>query len=451
MLEFERTIRDFSVPAQTLRLLLTVQDFPTKAELAHEYRLENEKAVFEYARLNVNSFAPDKVPDEAISSYYRAHQDSFVTPEQADLYFIKIPKTPTPADVDSIYKDMVNLRAKIKPGDSSFAEEAKLESDDESTAPEGGDLGWIAKGSLPMMPEFDSVLFATPAGQVSMPLRTKLGFHLIYVDKKETKDGKQMVKARHIMRKIVASGETVDRLNALADSAHAILSSEGIRNVTKKIPVAVFDSTGLFKRGDPVPKVGIVNGAASHAFNRAEGEVSDLLESDDGYFIFQVKRKVKQGILPLDIARDRIEAILAEESKLEKARKHFEDFLAKVRDKADVAYYSKYDSLVSSGTTDTVAHIQYTPVGFNNEAVAAAFALPNGKVSPMIAVTGAFCVVKPVFHKNAPDTVPWDSPVITAIRNRLITEAAEKNFENWFNGVRNSAKIVDNVNQFYLD
>ncbi len=451
MLEFEHTIRDFSVPVQTLRLLLSVQDFPTNAELAYEFKLENEKARFEYARVNVSSFSPDKIADAAIAAYYEAHQDSFATPDQADLYFVKIPKTPTKADIDSIYKEMMNLRVKIKPGDSSFAEEAKLESDDESTSPQGGDLGWIAKGSLPMMPEFDSVLFATPAGQVSMPVRTKLGYHLVYVDKKETKDGKQMVKARHILRKIAPSGETIDRLNALADSAHAVIASEGIKNVSKRIPVAIVDSTGLFKRGDLVPKVGIVNGAASHAFNRAEGEVSDLLENDDGYYIFQVKRKVKKGILPLEVAKDHIESILSEESRLAKAKKHFEDFLAKVPDKNDVAHYSKYDTLVASGVTDTVAHLQYTAVGFDNQAVAAAFALPDGKVSDMIAVSGAFCVVKPVFHKKAPAAIKWDSPEINAIKVRLVTETAEKNFENWYNSLKNSSKIVDNVNQFYLD
>jgi peptidyl-prolyl cis-trans isomerase D len=451
MLEFERTIRDFSVPVLTLRLLLSVQDFPTKAEIAYEYKMQNEKAVFEYARVNVNSFTPDKIGDDAIAAYYEAHQDSFATPDQADLYFVKVPKTPTKADVDSIYKEMLNLRTKIKPGDSAFSDEAKLESDDESTAPQGGDLGWIAKGSLPMMPEFDSVLFATPPGMVSMPLRTRLGYHLVYVDKRDTKDGKQMVKARHIMRKIVASGETIDRLNALADSAHGIIGSDGIKNVAKKIPIAIVDSTGLFKRGDLVPKVGIVNGAASHAFNRAEGEVSDLLENDDGYYIFQVKRKVKQGILPLEVAKDRIVTILSEENKLAKAKKHFQDFLAKVADKNDVAHYSKYDTLVASGTTDTVAHLQYTPVGYNNPAVAAAFALPDNKVSGMIPVTGAFCVVKPVLHKKAPSTINWESPEVAAVRDRLVTEAAEKNFEGWFNALKSSAKIVDNVNQFYLD
>jgi parvulin-like peptidyl-prolyl isomerase len=452
MLEFERSIREFSVPMQSIHLMLSVQDFPTKAEISYDYKMQNEKARFEYAKVNVSSFAPDKPSDAAIAEYYSAHPDSFVTDDQADLYFVKIPKVATPADKQGIYNDLATLRDKIKPGDSAaFAEQAKAESDDEASATQGGDLGWIAKGSLPMMPQFDSALFATPVNQVSTPILTRLGYHLVLVEQRETKDGKEMARARHILRKIVPSAETIDRLNAMADSAHGIIISDGIRNVSKKISLAIVDSTGLFKRGDLPPKVGIVSGAASYAFNRTENEVSDLLENEEGYFIFQVKRKVKKGILPLEVAREKIEATLNDRSRLAKAKKHFEDFLAKVPDKADVAHYSKYDTLVVSGISDTVARLQYSPVGYNTPAVAAAFTLPDGKVSSVIDIPGLFCVVKPVFHKKAPDVVPWGTPEVMAIKNKLVSEAVEKNFEDWLSSLRNSAKIVDNLNQFYLD
>ena len=449
MLEFEKTIQEFSVPLQTLRLLLSVQDFPTKAEVSYEYRMQNEKAVFEYAKVNVQAFEPDKPSDAAVTGYYQAHPDSFVTDEQVDLYYAKIPKVATPADIKATSNELANLRGKIKVGDSSFSEEAKLESDDESTAAQGGDLGWVAKGS--MVPEFDSVVFSIPLNQISMPVRTRFGYHLILVEQREIKDGKQMAHVRHILRKISPSGETIDKLNAVADSVHGLIVSDGIKNVSNKISSVVVDSTGLFKRGDMIPKIGSVAGAASFAFNRAENEISDLLENDEGYFIFQVKLKVKKGILPLDVARERIVRTLAEESRLVKAKKHLADFLQKTTDKSDVARFSRSDSLIISGVTDTVGRMQYTPVGYNNEAIATAFVLPDGKVSDIIDAAGSFCVVKPVWHKNPPATVPWGSPEVIAIQRKLIGESVEKNFDDWYMHYKNSANVIDNVNQFYLD
>ncbi len=142
---------------------------------------------------------------------------------------------------------------------------------------------------------------------------------------------------------------------------------------------------------------------------------------------------------------------LADESRLAKAKKHLADFLQKTPDKNDLAHFSKYDPLIISGVTDTVARLQYSPVGYNNKAVAAAFVLPIGKVSGIIDAAGSFCVVKPVWRKSASATVPWGSAEVIAIQRKLIGENAEKNFEDWYVYYKNSSKVVDNVNQFYLD
>jgi peptidyl-prolyl cis-trans isomerase D len=303
-----------------------------------------------------------------------------------------------------------------------------------------------------MVPEFDSVVFTIPPKQISMPVRTRFGYHIILVEQRETKDGKIQAKVRHILRKIVPSAETLDRLNALADSTHAIIVSDGMKNISAKVPSVQVDSTGLFKRGDMMPKAGYVSGAASFTFNHVENEISDLLENEEGYFIFQVKSKIKKGTLPLAVAKDRIVGKLSEDGRMAKAKKYFEAFLQKVTDKSAVAQFSKQDTLIISGVTDTVGRAQYVPqVGFNNQAVASAFALPDGKTSGVIEASGSFFVVKPIWHKAAPETVPWGTEAVTAILKKLITESAEKNYYEWYLNFKSSAKIEDNINQYYID
>jgi peptidyl-prolyl cis-trans isomerase D len=450
MVALEKHTRDFLVPMQTLRILLSMQEFPFKSEIAHQYREETEKAKFEYAKINTMGFTPPKASDAAVAAYYQAHQDSFSTPEQVDLYFVRIPKLATMADEKATYEELLGLRAKINVGDSSFSEEAKLESDDEGSASQGGSLGWVTKGT--MVPQFDSVVFAMKLKEISMPVRTQFGFHLILVELRETRDGKQQALVRHILRKVVPSGETIDRLSALADSVHGIIETDGIMNLSKKAPSVQVDSTGLFKRGEMMPKVGIVSGAASFAFNRAEKELSDLLESDEGYFIFQIKLKIKKGILPLEVAKERIAVTLADSARLALARRYFEEFINKVQDKNAVAQYSKYDTLVVSGVTDTVGRTQYIPqVGLNSKPVAAAFVLPVGKVSAIIDASGSYYVVKPLWQKKAGDTVPWGTQEVISIHRKMIGESMEKNYYDWYLNYMSGAKIEDNVSQFYLD
>jgi parvulin-like peptidyl-prolyl isomerase len=82
-------------------------------------------------------------------------------------------------DTESKAKDVL---ARLKAGDK-FEDLAKSESIDTSTKDKGGDLGWFSKGS--MVPEFDAVAFQLPVGQLSDPVKTTFGYHVIQVLEKD--------------------------------------------------------------------------------------------------------------------------------------------------------------------------------------------------------------------------------------------------------------------------
>ncbi|OGF30593.1 hypothetical protein A2533_03785 [Candidatus Falkowbacteria bacterium RIFOXYD2_FULL_35_9] len=79
---------------------------------------------------------------------------------------------------------------------------AESRSDDTGSAVNGGELGWFGRGE--MVPEFEEAAFSLEPGQISQPVRTEYGYHLILVEevKKVEKDGVEVVdqvKARHIL------------------------------------------------------------------------------------------------------------------------------------------------------------------------------------------------------------------------------------------------------------
>ncbi len=74
------------------------------------------------------------------------------------------------------------LRQRILDGED-FAELAKLYSDDPGSAPNGGDLGWAGRGRY--VPEFEDVAFSLPVGEVSEPVKTQFGYHLIQVEERD--------------------------------------------------------------------------------------------------------------------------------------------------------------------------------------------------------------------------------------------------------------------------
>ena len=243
----------------------------------------------------------------------------------------------------------------------------------------------------------------------------------------------------------------MDRLNAQADTLHKLISADGIKSLDKKETGVSVDSTGLFKRGDPMPKVGYVSGASSFAFNHEVDDISDLFENEDGYYILQVKQKLKKGVQPLTVVRDKIVQTLTDSLRIQKAEKRFEDDVKKMTDKTDIASLSKIDPLITTGKTDTVIRAQFIPqVGYNNQAAAAAFALKEGKTSGVIRTKEALFVVKPLWHKLL-ETIPWTGNEIAGLRQKMESEVGQKMYVEWYLGLKARAKIIDNVNQFYMD
>lgn len=85
-----------------------------------------------------------------------------------------------------------SLLAEIRAG-ADFAEIAEAHSDDPGSAAEGGDLGWFRRGR--MIPEFERKAFALRDGQISEPVKTDVGYHII--KKERSRPGE--VRARHIL------------------------------------------------------------------------------------------------------------------------------------------------------------------------------------------------------------------------------------------------------------
>ncbi len=76
------------------------------------------------------------------------------------------------------------LRDRILAGEISFEDVARANSQDPVSAADDGNLGWVGQGQL--MPEFEKVMITLPIGEISKPVRTPYGYHLIRVDDRRT-------------------------------------------------------------------------------------------------------------------------------------------------------------------------------------------------------------------------------------------------------------------------
>jgi peptidyl-prolyl cis-trans isomerase SurA len=101
---------------------------------------------------------------------------------------------------DQVISRLNDIRHRISTGEADFATLARLNSVDNS-ATRGGDIGWVSPGDT--VPEFESVMNRLQPGEVSEPVRTPYGYHLIQVLERRTAEAnaeRSRINARNQLR-----------------------------------------------------------------------------------------------------------------------------------------------------------------------------------------------------------------------------------------------------------
>jgi len=145
-----------------------------------------------------------KVTDAEAKAYYEKHKDEFTTPKEVRARHILVK---TQEEANKVYQE-------LKKG-ADFAQLAKKYSIDKASAQKGGELGFFTKGD--MVKAFSEAAFALKPGEISKPVKTPFGYHIIQVEEvkasqqKGFKDVKEDIKKRLLQEKQQAA---FDRLVA---------------------------------------------------------------------------------------------------------------------------------------------------------------------------------------------------------------------------------------------
>lgn len=124
-----------------------------------------------------NDLSAIKISDQEIKDYYDSKKDFYTTKEQAKAshVLIKVDAKASDEEWTAAEKKCTDLIAKVKAGEK-FEDLAKECSECPSKT-KGGDLGWFGRGQ--MVPAFEKVAFALKEGELSEPVKTKFGYHVI--------------------------------------------------------------------------------------------------------------------------------------------------------------------------------------------------------------------------------------------------------------------------------
>jgi peptidyl-prolyl cis-trans isomerase SurA len=144
---------------------------------------------------------------------------------RASHILITLPADADPKDTLAAYRKVAELRQKAMQG-ADFTALAKENSQDPSAASNGGDLGYFT--ALQMVYPFEDAAYQTQVGQISSPVRTKFGYHIVQVTDRRPSQGK--IKTAHIMVRINPEAPAEDAKAARQKIDEIYNASKRVRN-----------------------------------------------------------------------------------------------------------------------------------------------------------------------------------------------------------------------------
>lgn len=231
-----------------------------------------------------------------------------------------------PEDTIITWQKATNIRERIRLGEA-FESVARGASDDPNVSVNGGDLGFITVFQTPR--SFENAIYSMTPGQLSRPVRTSAGYHIIKVVARRKSEGQ--IKVAHIM-KAVPPGAPQDQIK-LAKTAIDSLYSIAVRGETdfSELAQRYSDDSGSAKNGGELPWFGtgeMVPEFASAAFLlRNNGDISLPFRTRFGWHI--IRRIDKQPPLSFEQAEEMLGSKLNHSYLLSLSRKSFGEKLRK--------------------------------------------------------------------------------------------------------------------------
>jgi peptidyl-prolyl cis-trans isomerase D len=440
----ENQYRTF-LPVQKLQSIIMATVRVTDAEVLNDYTAQNERVQMRYVAFQPTDFeiGEDEVAEGEIQEYFDQHMEDYHQPRRANLDYVFLEKAPSQADEDAVRAELQAVLERAMEGED-FAELAQAFSQGPS-AEEGGDLGFFGRGVMDST--FEAAAFALQEGDISAPVRTTFGWHIIQLEEKRVKDGHQEVRARHILMKVFPSQATMealaDQLNGLTQRAKEVGLAEAAREAGLQV-----GETGFFQEGSTfVPGLGRTSDAAWFAFSDGKAKVGGPFENETGLFVLSIRELEEAGVPPLEKVREQVKAALIREKQKQLALAKATDFQHRLEAGLTLQEAAQEAALIVE-ETQPFARRDYVPkIGIANEFVGTAFGLQEGQISDLVETNRGYYIMQMVNQEDI-DLEEYQEQKET-LKVDLLRRKQNQVYGDWFEELKRKAHIEDHRDRFF--
>ena len=270
---------------------------------------------------------------------------------------------------------------------SDFEETARTYSQDGS-ASNGGDLGWFTDGMM-VKPFQDAVFSRRRSGLIPRIIETDFGFHIINVTYPKTRTSYFVA---NISKDILPSDNTRNNIYRSAELFKLdIKSTDDIfSDYLKENNIIGGNISDIDKNSTEVGTIPNARNVIlwSYSDDRYVGEVSDVLETDEGYIVAQINEMKDEGTKKLDEVENSIKRRIIDEKKYEYLKEILVDYssLQDLKDNSGLG-----DIYRSSGIS--MSENSLSNVGFSPESIGTAFSMQEGELTRPFKIDGGVIVL----------------------------------------------------------
>lgn len=312
-------------------------------------------------------FAPEdfegqvNIDETSIRDFYNQNPARFTTPEQVEAshILIRIDENADEPAVSKSKEEALSIYEKAVSG-QDFSELAKTYSQGPS-ASKGGYLGRFDKTS--MVKPFSDAAFAMNAGDISQPVKTRFGWHIIKVTDRTPEGMTPLESAKKQIQKELTASQMQDfAYNKAEDAYDAVLDGDSFQQVALIADKQPVNTPAFTVLGTELKGMGISNPRefATTAFSLVDNETSEIKKIGNKYYLMHVLKQIPQKLLAYEEVKNKIAVTLTAGLQKQAARKAAAAMLEKAGN--DAANFEKL-------ADDTQLKVQSSKMFTRNEAV----------------------------------------------------------------------------------
>ena len=391
-------------------------EIPEKRRL--RFLLVDQTAIFDSLALT----------DDEVRQYYDANLSQYQTPGQVRASHILLR---VDGDDEAVAARAGELAAEAR-GGADFAELAREHSQDETNAATGGDLGSFGRGR--MVPEFENAAFALAEGEISEPVRSPFGYHVIHVTEKQEEVTQPFAEVRGAIENVLKRERSSARAIALARAIAAEATTPDELDRAAAARGYELQESGFAARGEPILGLGLAQEVSAQAFAVDPGAVAGPIPTPAGPAFVTVIDIQDPYVPELDEVREQVREDVIRKKSLTLAQGRAAEAAEAL--KAAVDFVSAAEEAEwAVGSSDLVTRGSTLPeVGPSAAVEAVAFAMTPGTVSDVVQTGDAVAVVHLVEREEASAAELAQNR--DTLRNELMLQRQSRFFTAYMDNVK---------------